>query len=95
MPDQVRDDEGGNCGRPRTITRPSPLSAGIPAQPPAAMFDMGGLADDAFGQDDFAHRPADRRHLVGVRPVAAIVDRDVRFRGGAVHDRRPFGGADG
>lgn len=49
---------------------------------------MGGLADDAFGQDDLAHRPADRRHFLGVQPVAAIVDRNVRFGGGAVHDRR-------
>ncbi len=54
------------------------------------MFDMGGLADDAFGQDDLAHRPADRRHLMGVQPVAARVDRDVRFGRGAVHDRRLF-----
>lgn len=65
-------------------------SGGARAQPPTAMFDMGGLADDAFGQDDFAHRPADRRHFLGIQPVAAIVDRDVRFGGGAVHDRRLF-----
>lgn len=57
------------------------------------MFDMGGLADDAFGQDDFVDRPADRRHFQRVQclrtqPVAAIVDRDVWFGRGAVHDRR-------
>lgn len=51
---------------------------------------MGGLADDAFHQDDFVDRPADRRHLLGIQPVAAIVDRDMRFGGGAVHDRRLF-----
>jgi hypothetical protein len=27
---------------------------------------------------------------LGIQPVAAIVDRDVRFGGGAVHDRRLF-----
>lgn len=56
------------------------------------MFDMGGLADDALHQDDLVDRPADRRRLFAQRltaqPVAAIVDRDVRFGGGAVHDRR-------
>ena len=54
------------------------------------MFDMGGLADDAFHQDDLVDRPADRRHFLRVEAVAAIVDRDVRFGGGAVHDRRLF-----
>ena len=54
------------------------------------MFDMGGLADDAFHQDDLVDRPADRRHFLRIQPVAAIVDRDVRFGGGAVHDRRLF-----
>lgn len=49
---------------------------------------MGGLADDAFGQDDLVHRPADRRDRLRAQPVAAIVDRDVRFGRGAVHDRR-------
>jgi len=55
---------------------------------------MGGLADDAFHQDDFVDRPADRRHLFAqsltAQAVAVIVDRDVRFGGGAVHDRRLF-----
>lgn len=55
------------------------------------MFDMRGLADDAFGQDDLVHRPADRRDLLGAQPVAAIVDRDMRFGGGTVHDRRLCG----
>ena len=68
-------------------------SARVPTQPPAAMFDMGGLADDAFGQDDLVRRPADRRQFqraegLRTQPVAAIVDRDMRFGGGAVHDRR-------
>lgn len=71
-----------------------PPSAPTPAKPPAAMFDMGGLADDAFHQDDFVDRPADRRRLFAqsltAQPVAAIVDRDVGFGGGAVHDRRLF-----
>ena len=53
---------------------------------------MGGLADDAFGQDDLVDRPADRRHFLAqslrAQAVAAIVDRYVRFGGGAVHDRR-------
>ena len=61
-----------------------------PAKSPAAMFDMGGPADDAFGEDDFIDRPADRRHLLRIQPVAAIVDCDVRFGRGAVHDRRLF-----
>lgn len=52
------------------------------------MFDMGGLADDAFGQDDLVGRPADRRDFLGIQPVAAIVDRDMRLGGGAIHDRR-------
>ena len=76
----TEDDEGGRRSG----------SGRAAAQRPAAMFDMGGLADDAFGQDDLAHRPADRRHFLSVQPVAAIVDRDVRFGGGAVHDRRLF-----
>lgn len=58
------------------------------------MFDVGGLADDAFHQDDFVDRPADRRHFLAqslsAQAVAAIVDRDVRFGRGAVHDRRLF-----
>ena len=49
---------------------------------------MGGLADDAFGQDDLVDRPADRRDRLRAQPVAAIIDRDVRFGRGAVHDRR-------
>ena len=51
---------------------------------------MGGFADDAFGQDDLVDRPADRRDFLGIQAVAAIVDRDMRFGGGAVHDRRLF-----
>ena len=50
---------------------------GALAQRPAAMFDMGGLADDAFGEDDLVDRPADRRRLFAqsltAQPVAAIV----------------------
>ena len=73
--------------------RPAPppnrrASARVGAERPAAAFDMGGLADDAFGQDDLVDRPADRRDRLRAQPVAAIVDRDVRFGRGAVHDRR-------
>lgn len=60
--------EGDEKGKARLF-----LSARIPAQPPPPMFDMGGLADDAFGEDDFVDRPADRRHLLCIQPVAAIV----------------------
>lgn len=68
-------------------------SARVAAKPPAAVFDVGGLADDAFGEDDLVDRPFDRRpfqrtECLRTQPVAAIVDRDVRFGGGAVHDRR-------
>lgn len=47
------------------------------------MLDMGGLADHAFHQDDFVHGPGDGGDLPGAEPVAAIVDRDVRFGRGA------------
>ena len=40
---------------------------------PAAVLDMGGLADNAFDQKYFPDRPADRRHLLGIQAVAAIV----------------------
>jgi len=52
------------------------------------MFDMGGLADHAFHQDDRVHRPADRRHLLRAQPVAGIVDRDMRFGRSAERERR-------
>lgn len=61
-------------------------SAGT-AKSPAAMFDMCGLADNALDQHDFLHRPADRRDLLAAEPVAAIVDRHVRFGRGAEHHR--------
>lgn len=74
---------GKACASPNR--RPS---ARVGAQRPAAVFDVGGLADNAFGQDDLVHCPADRRDRLRAQPVAAIVDRDVRFGRGAVHDRR-------
>ena len=52
---------------------------------------MGGLADDAFDQQDFVHRPADRRDLLRAQAIAAIVDRQMRLGHGAEHQRRaPF-----
>ena len=60
--------EGDEKGKARLF-----LSARIPAWFPAAVFDMGGLADDAFGRDDLVDRPADRRHFLCIQPVAAIV----------------------
>lgn len=51
------------------------------------MFDMQGLADHAFHQDDLVHRPADRRDCLGAQAIAAIVDRDMRFGRGADPDR--------
>jgi hypothetical protein len=80
--------------------RAAPRSAAGRRQRPAAVLDMRGLADNAFDQQYFLHRPFDRRQFQraeGLRtlPVAAIVDRDVRFGApetsdSAVHDRRLF-----
>ena len=62
--------------------------AGPRSERPAAMLDMGRLADHAFDQQDFVHGPADRRDLLRALPVAAIVDREVRLGRGAEHQRR-------
>ena len=49
---------------------------------------MGGLADDAFDQQDLVHRPADRLDLPRTLPVVAIVDGEVRLGRRAEHQRR-------